>query len=97
MLIKINLRKNYDLSANLYYMIGIREYAYRKRAVDALALKSGDTVVEVGCGTGLNFGLLRNKVGPEGRIIGIDLTFEMLSEAKKRLEVNGWENFFRNR
>jgi hypothetical protein len=26
--------KNYDLSANLYYLLGIREFAYRKKAVD---------------------------------------------------------------
>jgi len=84
--------KNYNLSANLYYLVGIREYAYRKRAVEALVLKSGDVVLEVGCGTGLNFGLLRNKVGPEGRIVGIDLTFEMLSVAKQRIVDNGWEN-----
>lgn len=84
--------KNYNLSANLYYLIGVREYAYRKRAVQALELKSGDVVLEVGCGTGLNFGLLREKIGPEGRIVGIDLTYEMLSVAKKRIEDNGWKN-----
>ena len=46
---------NYDFSANLYYLIGIREVQYRKRAVSALRLRRGDTVVEVGCGTGLIF------------------------------------------
>ncbi|UCD78236.1 MAG: methyltransferase domain-containing protein [Desulfobacterales bacterium] len=84
--------KNYNLSANLYYLIDIREYAYRKRAADALALNSGDVVVEVGCGTGLNFGPLRNKVGPEGKIVGLDLTFDMLSVAKQRIEDKGWKN-----
>ena len=44
--------ENYDISANLYYLIGIREFAYRKMAVDALKLGRGDTVVEIGCGTG---------------------------------------------
>ncbi len=54
--------KNYDLSANLYHLIGIREHHYRKQAVEALALEPGDVVVEVGCGTGLNFGLVRKSV-----------------------------------
>jgi len=44
--------RRYNLTANLYYLIGYREYAYRKRAVAALDLAPGDTVVEIGCGTG---------------------------------------------
>ena len=84
--------KNYDISANLYYLIGIREYAYREMAVKALKLKQGDTIVELGCGTGLNFRLLRERVGSEGKIIGVDLTAEMLSEANKRIERHNWSN-----
>ena len=82
----------YNLSANAYYLIGIREFAYRKMAVKALNLESGDTVVEIGCGTGLNFSLLRQRVGPTGMIIGVDLTPEMLEEADKRVRRNGWSN-----
>ena len=84
--------KNYDISANLYYLMGIRELAYRKIAVEALKLGHGDTVVELGCGTGLNFTLLRDRVGSEGKIIGVDLTTEMLSSAHKRIEHNKWTN-----
>jgi len=46
---------NYDWSANLYYLIGFREFKYRKMAIQQLQLQVGDTVVEIGCGTGLNF------------------------------------------
>jgi ubiquinone/menaquinone biosynthesis C-methylase UbiE len=84
--------ENYDISANLYYLIGIREFAYRRKAVDALKLERGDTAVEIGCGTGLNFRLLRERVGPEGKIIGVDLTAEMLSAANKRIERHNWLN-----
>jgi ubiquinone/menaquinone biosynthesis C-methylase UbiE len=84
--------ENYDISANLYYLLGIREFAYRKKAVDTLKLERGDTVVEIGCGTGLNFQLLRERVGSEGKIIGVDLTVEMLSEASKRIEHHNWSN-----
>ncbi|MGD8741579.1 MAG: class I SAM-dependent methyltransferase [Desulfobacterales bacterium] len=83
---------NYDISANLYYLIGIREFAYRKNAADALKLERGDTVIEIGCGTGLNFQLLRERVGSEGKIIGVDLTVEMLSAASKRIERHNWSN-----
>lgn len=83
---------NYDLSANLYYLLGFREWAYRKKAARALRLEPGDTVVEVGCGTGLNFGLLQGTVGEHGRIIGVDMTDAMLEEARERVESEGWRN-----
>lgn len=82
----------YDFSANFYYLIGIREFAYRRIAVEALNLQSGDTVAEIGCGTGLNFRFLRDRVGAEGKIIGVDLTTEMLSAAGRRIERNHWTN-----
>lgn len=82
----------YDLTANLYYLIGFREWAYRKKAVSALRLKTGDVVVEIGCGTGLNFPLLEDAVGPEGKVIGVDMTDAMLAKAQERVVANGWAN-----
>lgn len=82
----------YDLSANAYYLIGVRESAYRRRAVQALQLHPGDTVVEIGCGTGLNFDLLQERIGPRGQIVGVDLTPEMLSKAGERVKRRGWSN-----
>lgn len=82
----------YDFTANLYYLLGFREWAYRKRAVRALALDEGDTVVEIGCGTGLNLSLLRRAVGPGGRIIGVDMTEAMLDRAAERIERHEWRN-----
>jgi demethylmenaquinone methyltransferase/2-methoxy-6-polyprenyl-1,4-benzoquinol methylase len=84
--------KHYDFTANLYYFIGFREQAYRRDAVEALNLKKGDTVVEIGCGTGLNFSLLQASIGPEGLIIGVDLTDKMLEQAHNRIENHGWKN-----
>lgn len=83
---------SYDFSANLYYVLGFREWTYRKKAVEALQLQAGDRVVEVGCGTGLNFGLLRDAVGEDGIVIGVDLTDAMLDEARERVRAKGWEN-----
>lgn len=83
---------NYDLTANLYDLIGFREYAYRHRAVEALTPWRGDTVVELGCGTGLNLPLLAGAVGNEGRVIGVDLTGAMLERAAARVHDARWDN-----
>jgi len=82
----------YDLSANLYSLIGIRMDAYRREAVQALNLQPGSTVVELGCGTGLNFPFLQEVIGPQGKIIGVDLTSAMLTQAKARIQRHGWNN-----
>lgn len=82
----------YDLTSRLYRLIGFREGTYRREAVDALRLQPGDTLVDLGCGTGLNFGLLRERVREEGRIVGVDLTDAMLAGARARIEGRGWEN-----
>lgn len=82
----------YDFSANLYYLLGFREFAYRKKAVEALRLRPGDTVVEIGCGTGLNFPMLQENIGSTGQIIGVDLTEAMLRKARLRIERHGWSN-----
>lgn len=65
---------------------------FRKRAVSLLGLKRGETVLDVGCGTGLSFALLREGVGAEGRVIGIELSPEMAAEARDRIERHGWRN-----
>jgi Protein-L-isoaspartate(D-aspartate) O-methyltransferase (PCMT) len=66
---------------NAYYLIGFRWWAYRRRAVAALQLQPGATVVEIGCGTGLNFGLLQKRIGASGRLLGVDLCADMLKRA----------------
>jgi ubiquinone/menaquinone biosynthesis C-methylase UbiE len=66
--------------------------SWRERTVDALDLEPGDTVVEMGCGTGANFPHLRERVGPEGRVVGVDLTPGMLRPARERIDREGWTN-----
>lgn len=57
-----------------------------------LCLQEGDTVEEIGCGTGLNFGILQDQIGPQGRVNGVDMTHAMLDRARHRIERNGWSN-----
>jgi demethylmenaquinone methyltransferase/2-methoxy-6-polyprenyl-1,4-benzoquinol methylase len=49
-------------------------------------------VVDIACGTGLNFSLIEQAIGPDGRIVGVDLTDAMLVQAQRRIETNGWSN-----
>lgn len=84
--------QRYDFTANLYYLLGYREWAYRRKAVDALQLEPGNTIIEIACGTGLNFPLYQKAIGPQGKIIGVDLTDAMLAQAQQRVDENGWKN-----
>ena len=62
----------------------------RREALDLLDLRAGDTVLDVGCGTGLSFEGLHRKVGPDGHIIGIDPSAEMLEQARLRIARHHW-------
>jgi demethylmenaquinone methyltransferase/2-methoxy-6-polyprenyl-1,4-benzoquinol methylase len=64
----------------------------RKQAVHHLTLSRGDSVLEIGCGTGRNFPHLYDAVGPTGKIYGIDISPGMLEKAKELREINHWHN-----
>jgi demethylmenaquinone methyltransferase/2-methoxy-6-polyprenyl-1,4-benzoquinol methylase len=64
----------------------------RRKAVVGLELKRGDRVLEIGCGTGRNLPLLREAVGSEGQIIGVDLSEGMLAEAQSLCDRKKWNN-----
>jgi len=64
----------------------------RREAVSALDLDRGDTVVDLGCGTGANLPYLREAVGPSGTVVGVDLTRGMLARAQRLVDANGWRN-----
>jgi ubiquinone/menaquinone biosynthesis C-methylase UbiE len=84
--------KHYDFTTILFRLIGLRMKAYRLLAIKKLSLQRGNCVIELGCGTGLNFPFLMEQIGPEGRLIGIDLTPGMLDIARERVERSGWKN-----
>jgi len=69
---------------------GVR--SWRRRAAAALGLEEGDTALEMGCGTGANLPYLRERVGPRGRVLGLDLTAGMLAAAARRGAERGWAN-----
>jgi len=85
----------YDLAVRLFdafAWFGFNISGWRRQAVSELNLKPRDTVVDIGCGTGLNFPLLHRAVGPEGTIIGVDLSDAMLDQARQAIVTNKWAN-----
>ncbi|WP_293028821.1 class I SAM-dependent methyltransferase [Natronococcus sp.] len=76
----------YGRWARLYDLIARRTPgipALRRRAAAACRLERGDTVVEMGCGTGANLPYLREQVGPQGTVIGVDFTGPVLDRARE--------------
>lgn len=84
--------KHYNVTSRLYPVPGYPQQAQRRRAVRALGLRPGDSVVDVACGTGQNFPLIEQAISSGGRIVGVDLTDAMLAQAQHRIERNGWSN-----
>jgi demethylmenaquinone methyltransferase/2-methoxy-6-polyprenyl-1,4-benzoquinol methylase len=82
----------YDLAVWGYYLMGMPIGKWRRMGVEALELQPGDTVVEVGCGTGLNFALLQKAIGPDGKIVGIDISENMLDRARSMVRDKDWRN-----
>jgi demethylmenaquinone methyltransferase/2-methoxy-6-polyprenyl-1,4-benzoquinol methylase len=84
--------KHFDKTSRLYPVPGYPQRAQRLRAVEALDLRPGDSVIDIACGTGTNFPLIEEAIGPAGRIVGVDLTDAMLAQAQHRIETHGWSN-----
>lgn len=85
----------------------LNQYRFRARSYDAelvpfepirqvcvseLKLGTGACVIDAGCGTGLSFSLLQERIGPQGHIIGIEQSPEMMAKAQLRVDENGWRN-----
>jgi len=87
--------RRYDRIARTYSVLEPLYLVFppaRRRAVAALGLKAGDTVLEIGAGSGRNFPYLVEAVGPRGTVIGVDASPGMLAEARKLIELRGWSN-----
>lgn len=79
------LAARYD--AETKYITGIR-----KRAIDALRLQPGETVLDAGCGTGWCLPALSSSVGENGHTIGFEPSPDMLEVARARAASQGLGN-----
>lgn len=94
-----DVQRNYDRLAGSYdfwnthvfdRLVGVERL--RERSVDRLGALEGCSVLDIGCGTGLNLPHLVSRVGPTGRIVGLDYSSGMLEQARRRVLENGWGN-----
>ena len=80
----------YDIAAAPYGPLGGRRLA--EQAIAELRIRPGDTVLDLGTGTGWNLPRLSAAVGPTGRVIGIDISAGMLDRARRRLDRHDIDN-----
>ena len=75
--------------------LGLNEQASRLRDLaSAFELNPGDRVLDVGTGTGVLLPILRQRIGPHGRLLAIDFSLKMLAQARERR--NGTQAAFVN-
>ncbi len=64
----------------------------RRRTIGLLDLQPGDVVLDIGAGTGLSYSLLRDAIGPAGRVLAFEQSPEMFEQAAARVQREGWRN-----
>jgi len=78
--------KKYDSSMPPFFA------RWKRKAFDESSLKKGDKVLVFCTGTGLDFTHILRRIGPEGKIVGVDFSAEMLKKARERISKNRWKN-----
>ena len=84
----------YDLTVWLAFFG--KEQAFRDKVLDLARLAIGESVLDVGCGTGTLAIAAKRRVGPTGAVHGVDASPEMLLRAEKKAKKAGVEVLFRN-
>ena len=72
---------------DLFFARGLRE-----RAVEKLRLAPGDRVMDLGCGPGASFPYLVEAVIESGLVVGVEISPEVVINARKRIQKHGWKN-----
>lgn len=84
----------YNKLSLVHDLLSFNDWPYRdarKMTLDALNLQAGDTVIDLFCGTGINFAPVLAQIGEQGQLIGIDGSTGMLAQAQRRIQKADWQ------
>ena len=84
----------YDLL--LWFVSFGGEQKFRGKALDLAELQPGQSVLDIGCGTGTLAIVAKGRVGPGGTVCGIDASPEMIARAEKKARKAGVEVGFKS-
>ncbi|MCW3015362.1 MAG: Methyltransferase type 11 [Solirubrobacterales bacterium] len=84
--------EHYGAMAGSYELRTVSGDQWRRQLVLNLAPRPGEVILDVGCGTGRNFEPIQQRIGPGGRLIGIEQSPEMLERAHALVQRRGWTN-----
>src|SRR5688500_13683697 len=73
----------YDFMVRWFVMRG-RESEFRERALDLVGVESGDSVLDIGCGTGTQAIQTKHRVGDAGRVAGVEPSQRLLAGARRK-------------
>lgn len=83
----IGFPRLYDLL--LFLLTRGRDHAYRKEVLDLAGVATGHHVLDVGCGTGTQTIEAVRRTGPDGSVVGVDVSPKMLAAARRKVERHG--------
>lgn len=92
---KTEARHSYDRLSRWYDLIaGGSEDKFRRMGLNLLNVRAGETILEIGCGTGSSLVALADAVGPDGKILGMDISNGMLAQATRKIKRTSATNIY---
>ena len=86
------IQARYDFIARWHDVIGRFTMTHRRDALRALDVQPGERILDLACGTGVNFESIIARLGREGFLVGLDYSSGMLRQAQQRMERHRWSH-----
>lgn len=83
---------NYNATDQLQLLGRYPRIEMRQATMRLADLQPGDKVLDFACGAGANFPYILDRIGPTGKLVGVDYSQEMLDAAQKVVNAHGWTN-----